>query len=104
MANEIIGIASAIGLTSLLFGLRRLILPSERGNKRRYVPTPQHRETNELNTKALEDDDAWLLWMPDVEIETRAGHGQSGESGRKPLLLPRNDERTENRTIGGETR
>lgn len=66
MTNEIIGIVSAIALTALLFGLRHLLLPSERGKERRDVPAPPplHRGNHELNRKTVEDD-AWLLWRPE---------------------------------------
>ena len=42
MANEPIGIAGAIVVTLLLFGLRRLVLPSERASK-----SPQVRNVRE---------------------------------------------------------
>ena len=69
MTNEIIGIVGALVLTLLLFVLRRLVLPSERANTRRQVPRTT-RENRELDNRAI-DDNAWLLWTPDLETEAQ---------------------------------
>ena len=103
MINEILGIVSAIGLTFLLFGLRHLILPSERANKRRRVTPMMHRERHELNKTTFEDD-AWLLWAPDIEVESRTARGQSNGPREQRRKEPRNHERRDDRAIGGEIR
>ena len=107
MTNEIVGIVSAIGLTFFLFGLRHLILPSNlpagRTKKdRRVTPTAQH-ENHEPNMKIIEDD-AWLLWMPDFEIEPRAGRGEGHKPRGERRTASTRDERLEDRTMGGEIR
>lgn len=115
MTNEMVGIAGTIGLTFLLFGLRNIILPSHhpshlplgRANKERRVTPTAHHEDHELNMKTV-GDDAWLLWMPDVEIEPRAGRAEGRGEGNEPRGERRKastrDERFEDRTLGGEIR
>ena len=79
MTNEIIGIVGAIVLTFLLFVLRHFILTLGRSKKRRYVTPMTRRENRELNKRDVEDD-AWLLWVPDLETEVRADRGQTREA------------------------
>ena len=103
LINEVIGIVGVLGLTSLLFGLRHLILPSERADKRRYITPIADRENHELDKRTVEDD-AWLLWAPDPEIDVRLDRSQShlprGERRKGHPV----DEGREDRTIGGEIR
>jgi hypothetical protein len=103
MTNEMIGIVGAIGLTFLLFVLRHFILPSERANKRRRVTPMTHRENHELK-KIIVEDDAWLLWAPDIEVESRTARGQSNEPRGQRRKGPGSAERRDDRTIGGEIR
>lgn len=103
MTNEIIGIVGVLGLTLLLFVLRHLILPSERANKQRYVTPMSHREPHELN-KTTVNDDAWLLWTPDLETDVRFDRGQSYERRRQQGRALRFDERRDDRINGGEIR
>jgi hypothetical protein len=107
MTNEIIGIVGAIGLTFLLFVLRHFILPSNlpsgRANKRRRATPMTHREKHELNKTTVEDD-AWLLRVPDLEVESRPARGQSSEPRGQRRKGPGSDEGRDDRTIGGEIR
>jgi hypothetical protein len=79
MTNEIIGIVGAIVLTFLLFVLRHFILTLGRSKKRRSVAPMARRENRELNKRDVEDD-AWLLWVPDLATEFRADRGQTREA------------------------
>jgi hypothetical protein len=103
LINEVMGIVGAIGLTFLLFGLRHLILPSERAKKRRYITPIADRENHELNKKTVEDD-AWLLWAPGLETDVRVDRSQSHLPGGERRKARRHDEGREDRTIGGEIR
>jgi hypothetical protein len=103
MTNEVIGIVGVLGLTFLLFGLRYLIMPSERANKRRRATPMTRRENHELNKKTVEDD-AWLLWAPGLQTDASVARGQSHEPRGERRKGPRYDERRDDRTIRGEIR
>jgi len=103
MTNEIIGIVGTIGLTLLLFVLRHLILPSERANKGRRVTPMTHRENNELKKTTVEDD-ARLLWTPDIEVESGTARRQSSGPRGQRRKEPGYDQRHDDRTVGGEIR
>ncbi len=75
MSNQMIGIAGVFLLTLVLFVLLHWFLSLGRSKGGRYVkPMNLHRDRE--SPPKLADDNAWLLWSPDVD--TRAGPPKSG--------------------------
>ena len=91
MNNDVIGIGGVFAFTLFLFLLRHFYLSiGRRDDKSRYV-TPAAPRANKRSNSDSGADDAWLLWMPDLETETRVDDRQSqelragGEKKRTPV-------------------